>query len=337
MSEPTDKALQEHFYAQFQASRASLTDRLEAFKNNTTPHNDWQELALDIRKLRKTLTGAMSFLAAYDQRQYQAQMDLLEQTLEKTRSASLPKAKFTFKRKTNKPPLSAAPTLLPSPSGANEPGRRDGLLGTPDFNNLSSHSHCRLSLQSIPTSEEGQPLSDLIISDLDHCIVDLRATARSVHSQNQLNLTALHIHDLKETLLILPNVKGSVILHNLHRCTAIVSCHQFRMHDSMNVRVYLSVASNPVIENCSAIAFAEYPLFASLLDPSLNGEQPSNGKHAEVQDFSHIRPTPSPNWFLWAPGNENWDDLSLLGDSLPRELEAILTAHLPEATSSGTV
>lgn len=157
-------------------------------------------------------------------------MGLLEQTMEDTRSASLPKTKFTFKRKTNKPPLSATPTLLPSSSGVNEQGRRDGLAGPSDFNNLSSHSHSRLSLQSIPTSGEGPPLSDLIISDLDHCIVDLRATAGSVRSQNQLDLTALRIHDLKETLLILPNVKGSVILHNLHRCTAIVTCHQVGIH-----------------------------------------------------------------------------------------------------------
>ena len=158
------------------------------------------------------------------------QMGLLEQSLEDIRSASLPKTKFAFKRKTNKPPLSAAPTLLPSSSSANESGRRDGLLGTSDFNNLSSHSHCRLSLQSIPTSGAGPPLSDLIISDLDHCIVDLRATAGSVRSQNQLDLTALHVHDLKDTLLILPNVKGSVILHNLRRCTAIVTCHQVGTH-----------------------------------------------------------------------------------------------------------
>ncbi len=49
-----------------------LTDRLNAFKNNTTSYNDWQELALDIRKMRKSLTDATSFLAAYDQRQCQA-------------------------------------------------------------------------------------------------------------------------------------------------------------------------------------------------------------------------------------------------------------------------
>ena len=154
------------------------------------------------------------------------QMDSLEQTLEEIRSASLPKTKFTFKRKTNILPLSAASTMLPLSSSVNEQERRDGIPGMSDFNNLTSHSYCRLSLQSIPKPGEGPQLSDLIISDLDHCIVDLRATAGSLGSQNQLNLTALHIHDLKDTFLILPNVKGSAILHNLHRCTAIVTCHQ---------------------------------------------------------------------------------------------------------------
>ena len=36
----------------------------------------------------------------------------------------------------------------------------------------------------------------------------------------------------------------------------------------MNVRVYLAVMSNPVIEDCSAIAFSEYPSFVSLSQPS---------------------------------------------------------------------
>jgi hypothetical protein len=175
------------------------------------------------------------------------QMDLLERALEEIRSASLPKTKFTFKRKTNKPPLSAAPTLLPSSSGANELGGRDGLPGTSDFNGLSSRSHCRLSLQSIPTSGEGPPLSDLIISDLDHCIVDLRA------SQNQLNLTALHIRDLKETLLILPIVKGSVILHNLHRCTAIVTCHQVGTRSFVRMSLLIHLVPHARLDGCSRI------------------------------------------------------------------------------------
>jgi hypothetical protein len=158
-------------------------------------------------------------------------MDLLERTLEEIRSASQPKTKFTFKRKTDKPPLSAASTLSPSSHGANE--LRDGLPGTSDFHKLSSHSNCRLSLQSIPTFGAGPPLSDLTISDLDHCIVDLRPPAETVSRQNQFSLTALRIRDLKETVLILPNVNGSVLLYNLYRCTVIVACHQAGIFSSV--------------------------------------------------------------------------------------------------------
>jgi hypothetical protein len=53
-----------------------------------------------------------------------------------------------------------------------------------------------------------------------------------------------------------------------------------------------------------------------------------------VQDFSHVRPTPSPNWFILPPGNENWDDLLALDNPSPLDVDAVLAAHLPEATYS---
>ena len=63
------------------------------------------------------------------------------------------------------------------------------------------------------------------------------------------------------------------------------------MHDSMDVRVYLSVASNPVIENCSAIAFAEHPLIATLHDPSINRGQPPNVSTSNLfTTYSDMRP-----------------------------------------------
>jgi len=217
---------------------------LEASKNNTTSHDGWEELARDIVKLGKSLSDAMSFLPAYDQRQCQAvrshtirnidetgfiptqQISLLEQTLEEVRSASMPKPKFAFKRKANKPQRSTAPSLPPSSCSANALGEGDAVPGASTFHKLSSHSHCRLSLQSISTLVAGTPSFDLTISDLDRCILDLCGTAGTVSPLNRLCLTALHARDLRDTILILPNVKGSVLLHNLHRCTVIVSCHQ---------------------------------------------------------------------------------------------------------------
>ncbi|KAH9053606.1 tubulin binding cofactor C-domain-containing protein [Lactarius vividus] len=327
MFEPIDKAFQQDFYSQFQASRADLIARLDAATNSPTSDNDWQELALNIRQLRKQLTDATGFLPSYDQRQCQAQMDLLEQMLEETHSASLPKKKFAFKRKGDRAPVLAMPTSLqatpPQP-------RQDHMSAVSTFHKLSARSNCRLSLQSLPTFEDDTPTFDLTISDLNRCIVDLCSPAKIATPYHQLSLTALHIRDLKDTILVLPNMKGSVLLHNLHTCTVI-----FRMHSSTNVRVYLSVVSNPVIEDCSAIAFAKYPSFVSSLNPLVVADAlPSNSNHADIQDFSHIRPTSSPNWTIFPPRNENWDDLLTQEDLSPQEIDNILTAHLPSATSN---
>jgi len=156
------------------------------------------------------------------------QISSLEQGLEEVRSASVPKTKFTFKRKIDNPQPSAAPPLPPSSRIANELGEGGAVPGTSTFNKLSSHSHCRLSLRSILTLGAGTSSFDLTISDLDRCIVDLFdvAQAETVPRRQQLCLTALHARDLRETVLILPNVKGSVLLHSLRRCTVIVACHQ---------------------------------------------------------------------------------------------------------------
>ncbi|KAI0299453.1 tubulin binding cofactor C-domain-containing protein [Multifurca ochricompacta] len=289
MSETTDKTFQRDFYSQFQT---------------TSDNNDQQELALDIRKLRKNLTDAIGFLPAYDQRQCRAQMDLLERTLEDIRSTFTSKTKFTFKRKTNVALPSASPVQSHSPLGSQLLEKRDGLLAIATLNKLSSHSHRRLSLHG------------------------------TTPHRNELSLTALRIHDLKETILILPNVKGSVLLQNLHRCTVIVACHQFRMHNSTGVHVYLAATSNPVIEGCSSIAFAEYPPFVSLLNPSLTEALPPNGGHVNVQDFSHIRQSPSPNWFILPPGSEDWDDILILDDAPSKQIDAILDTHLPDAACS---
>lgn len=261
MFEPIDKTFQRDFYSQFQASRAGsrafdrltpilclsdirpdLIARLDAAKHSPPPDNDWQELALSIRKLRKYLTDATSFLPSYDQRQCQAvrchkafmtfqsqfftqQMDLLEQSLEEKRSTSLPKKKFAFKRKADRS-QPALPTLPPSPQATSSQLERDRLSEVSTFHKLNAHVNCRLSLQSLPTFGDDTPTFDMTISDLSRCIVDLCSPATIMSPHYLLPLTSLHIHDLKETILILPNLNGSVLLHNLHTCTVIIACHQ---------------------------------------------------------------------------------------------------------------
>ena len=56
----------------------------------------------------------------------------------------------------------------------------------------------------------------LTISNLDHCVVNV------VDS----DLTAVHIRNVKNSLLLLGKVNGSLLAHDLENCTIFVSSHQ---------------------------------------------------------------------------------------------------------------
>src|SRR6202044_929667 len=66
-------------------------------------------------------------------------------------------------------------------------------------------------------------------SDLDGCIVNLLPSAVQHDNSSgghQLGLSALHIRNVTGTVMLLPVIQGSVILHDLTRCVIVVGCHQ---------------------------------------------------------------------------------------------------------------
>lgn len=85
------------------------------------------------------------------------------------------------------------------------------------------------------------------------------------------------------------------------------------MHTSKNIDVLLSISSNPIIETCNSIRFGQYPaafidreqvrrtlnpLILALINPCQTPMVYS------VQDFSHIRSTPSPHFSLLTPDDQ---------------------------------
>ena len=201
-------------------------------------------------------------------------MGQLEAALDSLRPAAAAKPKFSFfKRKAD----ASASAPVPVPASAAPSTEAEGKVVTATkFRSLSNRSSARLMWTDVPPSQSGQ--HDLTIADLDHCFVDLLP-----RDGKEENLTALHIRDVRDSVLLLPEVAGSILLLNMYRCVLVVGCHQvnlmlaseavtliraqYRMHSSKNVRVFLNVSSNPVVEHCSAIAFGAYP--ASLLGPTV--------------------------------------------------------------------
>jgi len=150
------------------------------------------------------------------------QLKSWEQALEKLQtnqtSAGI-KPKFAFKRKdkSEKPTPDAPEVEAPIPA--------EIISGSPAPHlSLTSKSGCLLTFASLPDVSSIPIDSELIVANLDNCIVDL------VESDNPVMApTAVHIHNVINSVLLLPVIKGSVLLYDLRRCAVVISgCHQVR-------------------------------------------------------------------------------------------------------------
>ena len=186
----------------------------------------------------------------------------------------MPRSKFAFKRKV-KPAASLVQTPF-TESTPNDIAAAPVIVGWI----LSRQKGRYLTSELLPAISS----STLTLSDIDGCIVnllsrntqDMHPSFIEGHSDPATNILAVHIRNIVDSILLLPAVKGSILLQGLKRCVVVASCHQvrlhhqypvrlnnrsfqFRMHNSTNIDVYLSISSNPTIEQCSNIRFAEYP------------------------------------------------------------------------------
>ncbi|KAL1680657.1 tubulin binding cofactor C-domain-containing protein [Schizophyllum commune] len=340
----TDSAWIKDFGTTFQKDKDALQTRIQAAKaTSPASPSTLQELTSEISKLMTTLADASGSLPSYDQRQYELQVKTLEKSVEELRSTTV-KPKFAFKRKATSSQSStpSAPTT-PKPAADTStppPAETDASHVAPSTNLLlSSHKSRYLTVADLPAPFKQE--SDLALADLEGCVVDLLGRAdlsggavdvdslgrvgvdgSTLRDPSLLNISAVHIRSISDSLIVLPLISGSVMLHDITRSVVVVGCHQFRMHTSKAVDVYLSITSNPIIEHCSKIRFAPY---STALAPNA----PSDGLQS-IQDFSHIRATPSPNWTR-LPSEEQADipGLLQLAKDNASDLSGMLAKVLP--------
>ncbi|KAG2159397.1 tubulin binding cofactor C-domain-containing protein [Suillus bovinus] len=279
------------FTSSFQASCSELASRLKAAEADYV-----HSIAGEIQALNKRLTEATGRLPSYDQRQNELQLKALEKSLEELRSSTAGKTKFAFKRKVKIPASASAETATP-PARANAPAIPTTTISSAS-RTISDQSNCYLSRSCLPCSSSSTHHIEMSIIRISNSVLNLLTTTNeSTLSANTAFLSALHIRDIQNTILILGTVDGSIMLHNLINCVVVVECHQFRMHNSTAIDAYLEITSNPIIESCDQVRFGVYP---GELKTTTDQQARVTREHAGIpfspQDFSHIRATPSPNW-----------------------------------------
>ncbi|KAL0946093.1 hypothetical protein HGRIS_012359 [Hohenbuehelia grisea] len=273
-----------------------------------------QKLSSELAALSKSLSDSLGSLPSYDRRQYELQLKALESLLEELRALQ-PKTKFSFRRKA---PSTVNPT---SDDTATQP-----IAAAPSYTapttrlTLSSQETQYLSWDDLPSTSESSADRDVAISDLSNCVVDLTVATQATSSSatEHPNVKAIHVKNLKNCVLLLPDIDGSILLHDLVRCTIVIGCHQFRMHNSWKVDVYVAIPSNPIIETSSDIRFERC---GPLLGGRRSAKAPS--EPLTVQDFSHIRASPSPNWTI-LPGHARIQEWPVRGQEVHNVLGALL-------------
>lgn len=203
---------------------------------------------------------------------FSQQLKSLEHAIESLRASNIPKPKFSFKRKTQ-PPSQVSPPVSTIGKESSASSLLPDTSITSSNLSLSLQTNTYLTISSLPIHPQQ---SDLTLSDLNNCIVNLLPSSSEGYS---LKISALHARNLTQCVVLLPSIDGSALLENISGCIIILGCHQvryqifcahfkyfkylnyeqFRMHSSTRVDVFLSVSSNPIIETCSQIRFSQYP------------------------------------------------------------------------------
>lgn len=215
-------------------------------RNGTATTDAIEKLAIDAAKLRKDLTDAISFIPGYDQRQcenvsraicmiasarradaYSSQkLKDIEAQIEALRVTAAPKSKFAFKRKAAKPsssvmaPVAPPKQIIAGESTATPPQDNSHSSGL----SLSGHTHGYLTVSSL--SAPWSAASDLTISDLDHCVVNLVPSRANPDAPADLAFNALHVRNVTNSVLILPVIPGSALLHDMKNCVIALGSRQ---------------------------------------------------------------------------------------------------------------
>ena len=155
---------------------------------------------------------------------YMQKIKSIESDLEGARTASAPKAKFAFKRKTVAKPTASPPISSPSSSAAPSTSATPANALPTSGLSISGHSHKYLSVSSL--SSPWSSASDLTISDLDHCVVNLTPADANPDYPQGSAFTALHVKNLSNTILVLPVITGSALLHDIKNCVIALGSRQ---------------------------------------------------------------------------------------------------------------
>eukprot|EP00041_Stephanoeca_diplocostata_P013882 m.248031 g.248031 ORF g.248031 m.248031 type:complete len:338 (+) comp19501_c0_seq18:188-1201(+) len=280
------------FFVQFKEKSQQILTSLESSKmqDRAALAHHFDRLAREIRLLDQYLTDSIRFLPTYDVQTSQQQIRRLETILTETQDDILPKKKFAFKSRKQKPngqKQVQAPVDLAVSTKA-EMGSNTSLLDSFKLV-VTRKSDATIKLTAPEVSGK-----DVEISSLRNCTVEIAGQPN-----------ALHMRDLKSCKVCIGPVSRSLLLHECTGCEFHIACQQLRIHTSTATDFHIHVTSKAIIEDCRDLRFAKYAWTYDGIeeDYRVSGLRRDVNNWDKVDDFNWLNPTEaSPNWSIMPPG-----------------------------------
>mmetsp|Transcript_4009 Transcript_4009/g.7112 ORF Transcript_4009/g.7112 Transcript_4009/m.7112 type:complete len:433 (-) Transcript_4009:305-1603(-) len=330
------------FWDVFSEQHKDISDLIDAMENDLLQTSSSQKSAVldervakileSIQEIEQRITDSAFFLASYDVRRSQQDVNALKEALSSARLRLAPRKKFTFrsKNKTSKKeqciatgPVDSAErpgtdtsngsrstvsTSMPPKPPPVKGEKGDEQLVTESGAGLFSLSNKTIVERTDPTGQHGPP-KDYILKDLDSCVVALLRP-----------FGCLRLENLRGCVVMAGPVGGACYAEGLRDCRVAVAPRQLRIHGTTSSSFYTHPGSGPIIEDCSGVRFGPYPVRYEGLSTQIEGAglpplQPTvaaNGaaitiEHwKSVKDFRWHKIQQSPNWSLLSP-EEHYD------------------------------
>ncbi|KAL8293561.1 hypothetical protein RQP46_000262 [Phenoliferia psychrophenolica] len=188
-------------------------------------------LSASAQALSSQLTEWAERIPTFELRRCEAELKVLTDSLAAASSKANPKAKFSFKKRAPVDPTPAPLAAASSSSAASAPAARPPTSPRSKAPPIPSSAMKLTSPPSryLTTADLPPAAADsnaLVVSDLDACFVDLLAGAGG--SDELGKVSALYLYDLKRTVVLIPPIEGSVMLHGCEDCLIVVGGHQVR-------------------------------------------------------------------------------------------------------------
>jgi len=291
------------FLADFRVQCAGIKGKMEGEKQELGNLEEYmKDIEGQVEAIRGQFNEMAIILTPYDTQKCMEEIKMLLDMSIQFRADHNPQKKFSFKSKKKT-------TSQPQSSDANSNSSNANTIVNGHSNISSSNSQATILLQNAaifenkenaqlhPGKEEVEG-KDLELNNLKNSKVFIK-----------YYISAARITNIKDSIIVLGPVAGSVFIEDCQNSKFILACHQLRIHGSKEIQFYLHVTSKPIIEDCDSLLFAPYSPFSY---PTLEEDfklaklNPEVNEWEDVEDFNWLKKTKSPHWSVQPESERQW-------------------------------